>query len=361
MVKRFFKKLLIFCIPFVLLIAFFFAFEPYDYWTLKDDEWYMSRSLSSMRELLLTDPENIILGSSQMANLNVDYIEQISGERYTSLAYGGATLNETIQRFWYATEHTTKLKKVVLGVNFYLMNDFLYSERMDAVIDKAENPLKFMGDFGYWVDAFQNAKNKATNLWADITGNEDARIWLDNPASPDQIDPPTETAVKEGYRADLYDYANIIFGNTAKYNAIGEYVKRVIEIAEYCNANDIELIIALAPSNKSLWELVIFPRLIDVAIDYYKNQLKSVATVYDGEFYNDYAKNDDNFLDGMHLVKAEKLHMARIIFGGEYSEYFLKTTAAQYLAGDYVLTNQMSMVRPPTEQPEPATAADTAA
>ena len=350
--KRLLKKLLIFCIPFVLLIAFFFAFEPYDYWNLKGDEWYMSRSISSMRELILEDPENIILGDSRMANLNTDYIEEISGEKYTNMAYGGATLHENLEQFWYAVNHTKNLKKVVIGISYYTLDGNMYSTRMDEVIEKVENPLLFMSDFGYWVDAFQNAKNKTVDLWADITGNEHAKVHLDDPSTQD--DPAlTSEQTPEGYREDLFDYAHAILGNIVShgYSLTGDgmYIDRLVEIAEYCDKHDIELILVMAPCNRAIWDIVIYPNKLDSTIEYYKNALKSVATVYDTEFYNDFAMDDDNFIDGHHLCKEEKLRMARIIFGGEESPYYLKTTPEQYLAGNYTPTDQMSVYPPVPE------------
>ena len=352
--KRLLKKFLIFCIPFVLLIAFFFAFEPYDYWNLKDDEWYMSRSISSMRELILSDSQNIILGDSRMANLNIDYIQEISGEKYTNMAYGGATLHENIEQFWYAVNHTTNLKKAVIGISYYNLDGNLYSTRLDEVIEKSENPLIFMSDFGYWVDAFQNAKNKTVDLWTQISGNEETKIHLDDPSVQD--DPVLTTEQTEGYRADLFDYAHTILGNIAPrgYSLAGEgmYIDRLLEIAEYCDKNGIELILVMAPCNRAIWDIVIYPNQIEMTMEYYKNILKSAATVYDAEFYNAFAMDDANFLDGHHLCKEEKLRMARVIFGSEESPYYLKTTPDQYLSGDYTLTDQMSVL-PPTQEVVP--------
>lgn len=345
--KRFLRKFLIFCIPFVLLLSFFFTFEPYDYFAVKHDAWYLSRSLSSTRELLLNHPENIILGDSRMANLNSDYIMEVSGERYLNMAYGGATMNESIQQFWYAVAHT-QLKKVVIGISFYNMNGHLYSDRLGDVIAQAENPFKFIGDYGYWMEAVQHAGDKASNAWADVTGHDDARITYDDPSSLDYIDPPHTDDEIEGYRADLYQYAIEINAYMQEYD-MQLYTEQLVEIAHYCDENNIELLFVIAPCNRSIWELCVFPSFFDVAISHYKKQLKSVATVYDAEFYNDFAKNDDLFNDGHHLVKDEKLRMIRIIFGGEDSPYYLKTTAAQYNAGNYILTDQMSIDRPEIE------------
>jgi hypothetical protein len=353
MVKRLIKKLLVFTIPFVLITALFFCFEPYDYWSLKGDDWYQSRHIASMRELLVEKPGKIILGDSRMANLNADYIESVSGERYTNLAYGGATMNESIGQFWYAAEHTT-LEKVVISVNFYTVNGNLFSDRLDAIIEKCENPLAFMSDFSVWSNTFDNTKYKALDLMADATGDDSLRVHLDDPSSLTQADPEPSATIVSGYREDIYDHAMIVRANSGVFTLSGQgnYLWRLEEIAAYCNANNIELIFVIEPCSGALWDFMIFQDELEVFVSRYKDRLKSVATVYDSEFYNDFARDDSNFLDSLHLAKDEKLRQARIIFGGEDSPYCLKTTPQQYLAGDYTLTDQMTM-RPPADAAGP--------
>ena len=332
MKKKLIKNLVKYLLPFLLIFALFTAFDPYDYWLLNGSPTYVSRSVSGMRELLLTQPENILLGDSRMANFNADYIKQISGEDWCILAYGGATLNENIKQFWYAAEHTT-LKKVVFGVNFYNLNDNHYSEgRVDDAIETAENPLKFYGNFNIWLEMISNLRAKTQNKLADLTGNEDLRIFVDDPSSLTQdIQPPQEYDEETGYRENLKEYAEMINGYLSGYHGALNYLDRFEEIIDYCDANGIEITFLIPNSNRTMWEMTVFQLEIDDYIEIYKNRLKSRAIVYDMEFYNDYALDDSLYYDCFHFMCSEKQHLMRVFFADEECEYCIRTTPEEYL------------------------------
>ncbi len=327
--KRLIKKLLIFCIPFLLALGFFVAFETYDFWCLKGDVAYMNRGIHSLREVVLTKPERIILGDSRMANFNVGYIEEISGEDWCNMAYGGATLNESINQFWYAAEHT-KLKEVVFGVSFYTMNDNHLTYRFDSAKAIAENPVGYVLNFRNWMDAIYRCKNNISNAIYDATGNQAFYVLVDDPSSLAQDVRPPDELDENGDRVDLVNYSNIIYSQCAAYTGCSGYLYELEKIADYCTENGIKLTFVIPNFNRMLWERVVYPLELDIYIDIYKDSLKSIADVVDLEFYNDYAKNDDYFLDGLHFVLEEKLHLARIVFADEASEYVMRTTADEY-------------------------------
>ncbi len=330
MAKTLIKKLLIYIIPFVIALVWFFGFEPYDYLNIKGDAFYMSKPLSSTRELLLTCPENVIFGDSRMANMNVDYIEEITGERYTMMAFGGATLNDAINEFWYATEHTD-MKKVVIGVNFYALNSDHLADRFTGVIPLAENPFKFISSFGIWYEAFENCRRILNNFYQRNFGDPEKMIFMDDPSSLTQKDPVPPDSYNGEYRTDLFDYAHIIKGQVSNYQNPDMYIKELNKIIDYCNQNEIELTIVIAPSHFSIWELVVFDLELQYYIRNYKDHLKSRATVYDFEWYNDYSKNDENFIDGFHLSGEQKLAFTRAIFNDELGDFCVKTTPEQYI------------------------------
>lgn len=325
------RKILIYLAPFALLLALFVAFEPYDYWGLKGSSRYYARSVSGLRELLRERPENIVLGDSRMANLNADYIEQVSGERWTMLCYGGATLNENIEQFWFASERTD-LKKVVFGVNFYNLSDIHYAEgRFEAAEEKALYPSKFLLNFDVWLDALGNFEVALSNAWADITGDESARLTVDDPSSLEQNAQPPDQYTADGYRIDLQDYAYTIYSQCEGYKGAVNYLARLDEIIDYCDANGIEITFILPNSNRAIWDFVIKPMGIDFYIDIYKDRLKSRATVLDMEFDNEYAASDALFYDGFHFVRDEKMRLARVFFAGEPDEYCARTTKESYI------------------------------
>ncbi len=325
------KKIALFIIPFIVVFALFLAFDPYNYFGQGSKISYMSKPLSTMRELVREQSENIILGDSHMANFNVGYIEEISGERYTMLAFGGGTMPENIDEFWYAAEHTT-LKKVVFGVEFYNMNTNHGARRFVQIIPKIQQPLKFLGDYSYWLEAAENMKSQAMNGLAKLLNISSLEVFVDDPSSLSQDVRPSEERNEYGERIDLVNYSGIIYGQCQGYRGPLDYLVELEKIIDYCDANGIEIIFVIPNSSAVLWEDVIYPLEIDFYIEIYKDFLKSRATVYDFEFYNDYAKDDSNFLDGMHLVLEQKLWLTRVVFGGEETPYCERTTPEQYLA-----------------------------
>ena len=330
--KKFFAKLALFLLPFLLVVVFFFVFETYDYWDLKGSCDYTSRSIHALREVQLAHPTRIILGDSRMANVNTGYLEEITGQKWSNLAYGGATLEENIRQFWYTAERTD-LEQVVIGVTFYTLNDdHVSTARFPAAQKVADDPLTFLGTFKYWGEAFDNFKNILSNGLYRLTGNTRFQYVKDDPSSLTQ-DTPVPTAYgPDGYRTDLETYAGVIYDQCSGYSGSVHYLAELQEIIDYCDANNIELTFVLPACNRTIWDKVVAPLDIAFYMDIYKDYLKSRAAVFDMEFYSDYAADDANFLDGFHFSLTEKLHMTRIFFGGEDSPYCMKTTPQEYAA-----------------------------
>ncbi len=330
--KKLIRKLLLFLLPFAAAFALFLAFDAYNYFGMGSHMTYLSKPLSTMRELVRDKSENIILGDSHMANCNVDYIEELSGEHYTMLAYGGATLSENIDEFWYAVEHT-ELKKVVFGVEFYNMNPDHYVDRFTSVIEKVEHPLTFLSGYTYWIEAIENMFATVQNAAADLTGIHALRVAVEDPSSLEFDPVPMQDRNPyTGARVDLEDYSMLIYQQCENYSAPTGPLEELGKIIDYCDGHGIEIVFVMPPANSEIWNRVIYPLGIDGYIEMYKDYLKSRATVYDFEFYNDFARDDSNFLDGMHMVRSGKMWLTEVVFGGEESPYCIKTTKEQYLA-----------------------------
>ncbi|MEG0833088.1 MAG: hypothetical protein RSE36_03210 [Oscillospiraceae bacterium] len=328
---KFAKKLVLLLIPSIIVTVLFFIFEPYNYFGFHKGADYMSKPLSSVRELLREQPENIILGDSRMANLNTDLIKEASGDSYTMMAFGGATLNDSINEFWYAAKHT-KLKKVVWCVSFYLLNDNHSTDKFSLILDTAENPARYFLSYPYWEAAYKKLFASVSNGISDLTGNESLLVVSDDPSDYEHSSYTPSKETTEGYRSDLFDYSNIIYAQCVDYGGNLGYMHKLEEIAAYCDENGIELVFVLPPANGVIWDRVVYPLGIDFYINLYKDKLKSMATVYDMEFDNDYARNDENFWDGFHLSIPEKKRMIRTVFGDESDESCVVTSKEQYMA-----------------------------
>ncbi len=310
---RLLKKLAIFIVPFIILFLLFFIFEPYDYFCVKGDAIYLSRPLSSMREVRKNKPGNIIFGDSQMANLNVEYIEEITGEDYSTLAFGGASLRENLDLFQYATENT-ELKKVVFGVSFYSLGKYGEDSRIPNVLEQVNNPFKFVANFNYWLEALNTVKYKTVNAAADVLGKPELKSYPENPTL---FDAPQDIPSERGtvYRKNLEDYAETICEQFPQgYSIKPEVYTELQKLIDYCDENGIELIFVFPPMHQSISTNVIEPLSIEKDIEEAKEFLKSRATVYDFEYVNAFTENEDNFYDGFHLANAQKKFFAEMLF-----------------------------------------------
>ncbi len=319
--KRLIKKAALFLLPFVVLFVLFFAFEPYDYFCLRGDATYGSMPLSSMRKVMLEHPSRIILGDSRTANLNTDYIEQLTGREYTMLGFGGATLGECVELFWFAAEHT-ELEECVFGINFYSAGGPQDAWRIPAMEERAQNVFKFIPRINYWLEALNSARCSVKNMLAGVFSRPD---WLEYPEDPTQFTPvelPSERGVS--YRLDLENYRDIIAENLGDdYVIEQETYDKLYEIIDWCGQNGVKLTFVFPPMHESLFELA-ETLGIDDDISELKTRLIERADVLDMQFLNEFTENEDNFYDGFHLNPPLKRTLAELIFTDRESDYIVR-------------------------------------
>ena len=296
----------------MLVFALFLAFEPYDYFGLRGSSDYLSAPLSLMRQLEREQPDQIILGDSRMANLNVSYIQELTGEPVQMMAFGGAETGEIIELFWYAAEHT-QLKKVVLGLNLYSMLGEQGKGRIPAMEEMASDTGKFIIHGGHWLQAMNSGKMQLKNWLGGLLNRPD---WMEYPEDPTDYTLVQNIPQEQGerYRADLEEYLNSLLIKLSAANEVQEEtMEDILAIIRYCKEKEIELVIVFPPLHISVWELYDELGLLP-EMEQMKAVLKAEAPVIDMEFPNDFTTNDDNFFDGFHLVSEKKLFLAKAIF-----------------------------------------------
>ncbi len=319
--KRFAKKTALFLLPFVIIFSLFFAFEPYDYLGVKGSATYGSLPLSAMRRVMLTKPSRIILGDSRTANLNTDYIRELTGRDYTMLGFGGATLGECIELFWFAVEHT-ELEECVFGINFYSSGGPQGEGRIPAMEERAESVFRFIPHINYWLEAINAAKCSAKNLAAGLLSKPE---WLEYPEDPTRFDPielPCERG--ERYRLDLEEYSELIRKNLSPgYSVSDETYRKLFEVIDYCGENGIKLTFVFPPMHESMFDLAAQLGITD-DIELLKSRLIERADVLDMQFLNDFTRDEDNFYDGFHLNPPKKRILAELIFTDAESGFIIR-------------------------------------
>lgn len=97
-------RLALLAAPFLVYFALFFAFEPYDYFGVKGGASSEDSVITRVRAYLSAPEDAIILGDSRMAHFDMNAVAEASGRGWSNLAFGGASLNESIDLFYLAAE-----------------------------------------------------------------------------------------------------------------------------------------------------------------------------------------------------------------------------------------------------------------
>lgn len=338
--KRLLKKLLIFCIPFVLLFVLFFSFETYNYFGFKED-LYQSAPLASMRRVVTEKPTKIILGDSRAANLNEEYVREISGENFTRLAYGGAQLGESIDMFWWAADYA-KLEKVVFVINFYTSGGSQTGENKVMHVENAKaaasNPFKFAMNMNYWLEAVANAKNTIMNPIHERRGEFDKISERENPSAlvemaydQEAVQNALDMGFGEKWNPYMEYYASELIYPPMRGFELQQATKDALqEIIDYCELNSIDLVFVFPPVHEVIYERVIWQLDDEITAENKENgtnnptmteklqEMKDFlierTTVYDLEIRSDFTSDPESFYDGFHMMLEGKILFARLLF-----------------------------------------------
>jgi hypothetical protein len=280
-----------------------------------------------MREVMISKPDHIILGDSRLANLNLDYIQELTGQRYTMLGFGGARLGECIELFWFATRHT-QLKKVVFEASFYFSKgpDGYLPGRVPEIEKQATSLFTFTTRADNWLRAIDKGKQSGQLLLSNLLNRPDL--------APEPDEDPTAFVHQqvpydepgEEYRLGLEKYAKeLIYPQCQDFSLEWKMWPLLEEMILYCQQQGIELVFVVPPMHRSIFTLVTEPLNIDPARQRILNFLTSRAPVINFEFDSELNANDDHFFDGFHLRSELKRTLAQLIFTEMESEWVIRT------------------------------------
>ncbi len=261
--KTLLLKLGLFLAPVCLCAALIVLIDPYNYFGLShfiNDDIKLNTSqrldycLWKSLEFRKRPADSILLGDSRMYNLDVRLINKATGRSYYNFAYGGGTLPEIIDTFWYATS-LTKLKNVYIG----LKNPAIYFINHNVV------------------------KSCGYNLYAQYL---DRDIPLGQPAM------------------DLQAFWELQLGPSTKnfyssYSYPSKYIVELRKISDYCRLNDIKLSLIMFPTHTDLQRKV-GEYGLSAAERIFRRDLERLGTVYDFDYDNEYTSNRANFTDPYH-------------------------------------------------------------
>lgn len=280
--KKFILNALLFLIPFGIYCLWIGLMDPFNYLNrselisqekkeviVEDIEPHLYKMIAFQNE----PRRNWVIGDSRSNGL----YEVMDEEDWSNLAYGGASLKEMIQSFWWATT-IQKPDTVLMGVNLSLYNKYNKRFWVEETISRKNN------FFSY---AFNNYTFEAAFSLA-FTEVEDLE-----PESQEE-----DAAAKAYFWKQKLEGVDKFYGKMAYPE---EYFSQLKEISAYCHQNDIKLIFWIPPLHQDYQQLVDKYEL-DNYNDRFLSDLRSLGDVFDFNEKSSLTRDKDNFRDPVHFT-----------------------------------------------------------
>ncbi len=331
--KKMFIKLALAILPVAIYLAIFIAFEPNNYFNLKQNSSTNS-PIARIRAYEADMQSTIILGDSRMAHFDMELAQTTAGTDISNVAYGGAGLAESIDEFYYLYSLNPDIENVIFGLSFYTLNkNYNPVNRMQTVETQLKNPVAYIFNLEYNV-------NTITVLTQRISYALRGEEYDDVLATAQHTQEEYEDKQGElSHRKDLIDYAVTLYTNCAdggtailpkreysensellnareitdfisqnitaddtKFEINEQELDNLLKLAQFCEQNEISLTFVLPPMDDSVRELVCEPLGIDIAMQSALSSLgNSGAQVLDYEWDNAPNYDDTAYYDGFHL------------------------------------------------------------
>lgn len=339
--KKILPRLALLAAPFLLYFAVFLAFEPYDYFGLKGGAASEDSVITRVRAYLAAPENAILLGDSRMAHFDPDAVAAASGRRWSNLAFGGASLNESIELFYLAAARNPGLEQCYFGVSFYTLRAGDARNRMSAIEAVVRNPAAYLLNFDYNADMLNELLLRLRGVQTGAT--RDAGAW-------EAVDFVDENGGALPVRRNLIAYAATLYANCAQpgtlpaieaegytdahgaarerctnpralldamraaspadsaYALNEDNLRRLAELAAYCDAHGIELTFVLPPIDGALREYLVEPLGLEQPMRALRQALLDTgAHVRDFEAEPEAVYGEAMFYDGFHLDVATGL------------------------------------------------------
>lgn len=308
--KHILRKLALACIPLALYLCFFAAFEPNNYFGLRASSG-SSQPVARLRAYRSSPGEYLIIGDSRFAHFDMGIADEASGQTWQNLAFGGASLRESVDLANYVLDSGNPTKAIVLGVSFYTLNAKYDTDRMSALSATLNNPFAYVLNLEYNVNTLTNFTNFC--LWAkQRAAGETALRWSEaqqesetgNWTAADYEGPDGRTYA---LHAKLAEYPAVITPTCTGWTLNTDEVEALYRLAERCRAAGVSLTVVLPPMADNVLAEVCEPLGIDrEMLDFlpvFTGTLNAAgARVFDYEWTDRPDFDDDSqFYDGFHL------------------------------------------------------------
>lgn len=234
---------------------------------------------------------NILLGDSRMGMLDVNTIQQTCGEPYFNFAYGGGTLAEAIDTFWFAA-NKTKLKNVYINTSLTICNSANNRNRFSDTRLILNHPIMYVINPNVIEAGYYELKaqlfHHTTRLGQPSVGRQ--AFW------------------KQQLNDNLY----------YKYGYPSQQIAELKKISDYCMANHIHLTFLILPTHVDLQRKILEYHL-EEADRTYRKDLENMGHMLDYDYPCPLTQNYDNFADPFHFNRPTGVLVIQDIWGPRHA------------------------------------------
>jgi hypothetical protein len=292
---QFFKKTLIFAVPFIILIVMEVMIDPFNYFSTEKNENLLDlkNKLARKKNTYLyrlieyeRDPyPAILLGDSRAQRLMPEFFAEADGSKVANLAAGAGSLQDVIKIFWDLSKKKT-LKKVYIGVAIEGYSGTLLKDRVSPALEiKNSVPLYLM--------------NKYTL--------ENTMLILKSQLFKQPVEVQDVPFSREAFwQYELQQEERYLRGYSYPQN----YYNDLKKISDYCLKNDIKLVFIISPTHIEVQNKINEFKLT-AAYERFKEDIRSFGDLYDFNRPNVITENKANFLDPLHSIDSVSRIMIR--------------------------------------------------
>lgn len=320
------KKIALLLAPVLAYLCLFVAFEPNNYFGLRGAS-ASTAPIARVRAFRDEPGDYVIIGDSRLAHFDLELAQNASGKAWQNLAFGGASLKESLDLADYVLAHNPEVKEILFGLSFYTLNASYSTDRMSALEKTLDNPLAYLLNLEYNVNMLTSLSNWAAWLRQKSTGGT-ALTWAEAQVEHETGDwqHPQDYTDGEGRLYPVHTRLALYPATIApkcRDWALSPYFEELPALAQRCARRGVKLTVVLPPMADNVLQEVcepfgitaqmqneVLPRL-DGWARYYGFE------VLDYEWQHRPQFNDDTqFYDGFHLDERYGLpQWTRQLFG----------------------------------------------
>jgi hypothetical protein len=278
-------------LPSLVLVIFIFIIDPFNYFNYFNFiDYNIKRNVAGrinypiwkILEYKSFPEKNIILGDSRMNALDTKKIFNITNEKYYNFSYGGGTIYEAIDTFYYL-EKKYPIKKVIFGLDILNFNSNQKLNRVEGAIKIANSPFLYLTNYISLYAAYKEFYYKFLNITPNIeAANLSKKYYWDN-------------EINKSIPQLFYNY---------KYPY--EIFNKLKNLTVFCRDKNIELIFVIPPMHNDATNKILSLNMGPNIVKFIE-EIKSINKVIDLSQDKNFNFNDENFKDPFHYENIEFL------------------------------------------------------